>query len=653
MAIVLTAVFVAVGVSMMVDPGHFADSSKEEGSDTPASSQLIWEKSFTVSPNPAYVGEEVTFWANATSWDSTSITFTIYYDSTKDEIPNPEGAKTVNVTTGSSTPFSGYVVQKFTFNALGNFTNPGTGLSCYYVQLTIDDGMTTPNSNVTVVRTVEVRENSSPEFVTLQEDVYADAGETVNLTYRVIDPDNDPIDIVWEFGDGTSATNSTDGSYKDRYVNQTHVWNPYVEPGTGGYRILYKLNFTATDVFGNNATATADIYIDVPENKAPKIALTASPTRAEPGQTVMLIANATDAEGEPLTWTFSYPDNTTEVVHTGETEPGTLVWCNMTHVFDEIGNYTVRLNVSDAIGANQVWPHNVSRIASVVVAANRLPFVEAFGYTPGALVINATIGYLDVRLSVDAMDPDGDILTVSWYLDNATDPLINVSAGGKTFCKFVQVLTITEPRSYNVSIVVTDGREGHEVTVSRMLNASSDNMPPSLIRFEFLHETVGAALPNQEIEFFLTLSDREHDVIEVIINFGDDTPAIHVNLTEYDGRNTSYVFTHAYQHRGTYKVTLWYSDNKIGVYQESHSRTVTVEVRVEEPHIDQVVPWDWWDYTSLGSVFAIPLLVAVRMYMLKRRRASLEREGLTLEEAQMKSDEMLLQRLIEGGEGGR
>ncbi|UCE45094.1 MAG: hypothetical protein JSU93_06830, partial [Methanobacteriota archaeon] len=82
LTIVLTAVFVAVGVSMTVDPGHFADSSKEEGPDTPASSQMLKDDfTFAASPNPVYLGDKVTFWANASSWDGTELTFTILYDS--------------------------------------------------------------------------------------------------------------------------------------------------------------------------------------------------------------------------------------------------------------------------------------------------------------------------------------------------------------------------------------------------------------------------------------------------------------------------------------------------------------------------------------------------------------------------------------------
>ncbi|MGB2581320.1 MAG: hypothetical protein WBD03_02485, partial [Thermoplasmata archaeon] len=68
--------------------------------------------SFKASPNPAYVGEEVTFFANASSSTSSTLRFTIFYDAYILPFPtvNPASAVTVN-----DTGNPGNVVQKFTY----------------------------------------------------------------------------------------------------------------------------------------------------------------------------------------------------------------------------------------------------------------------------------------------------------------------------------------------------------------------------------------------------------------------------------------------------------------------------------------------------------------------------------------------------------
>lgn len=645
--VILAAIVVIMGASASLFAGLVVDSSDEDDGSIPASTQVVTFQSFVAAPNPAYVGEEVTFWVNASSSTGTNLTFTLFYDMyLPGFIPNPDSAVTVNVTGNP-----GSIVQKFTYNSLGNFTRPEDPSVTYFVaRVYVNDG----DDNKSQMIGVDVVLNGPPEFISTPQDGYVDVGEPLNMTVSVWDPDGDAVDVLWDFGDGTTATNATNGSYEDRYVNQTHVWDLEVEPGTGDYTVEFTLSVTITDAFGNNLTANATIEVYVPANKAPTISLTASASRIEPGDSVVFYGNATDTEGDPLTWIFNYSDGTVEVFHTNATEPGTLVWCNVTHVFDEVGNYTVRMNVSDALGENQVGPHNKSApILTIVVVENQMPgVVMEIDFTPGSLIINATTGYLDVRLSVEAWEPDGENLTVYWYIDGATDPLVNVSAGGTEWYEFVQVMRMTETRAYNVSVIITDGYEGHEISISRTLNATSDNMPPNLALLNYSYESGEVALPGEEIEFTLVISDREHDAIEVRIDFGDDTPKLYANLTEYEGRNTTYVFTHAYEFPGVYEIIIWFSDNKIGFFPEFHTKIVLVEVTVEEASVGGVVIWDWWDYTSLAMVFAVPILIVVRMYVLKRRMARLEREGMTLEEARMKKDEMLLQRLLEGGEGG-
>jgi hypothetical protein len=167
---------------------------------------------------------------------------------------------------------------------------------------------------------------------------------------------------------------------------------------------------------------------------------------------------------------------------------------------------------------------------------------------------------------------------------------------------------------------------------------------------DFSYESGEHGVPGEEIQFTIIISDPEQDTIEVILQFGDGSPSQYFNLTEYVDGNATIQVSHVFELVGDYEVTLWFTDNKIGIL--NHTKMVSQFVTIQEVFVPEVVEWDWWDYTSLGIVFAIPVLIVVRMYVLKRRMARLEREGLTLEEARIRSEAKLMDQLLKGGEGG-
>ena len=486
MACVLIAFLGILSFSTLLGPCDCTDGPVEDSSDIPAISLAVTVNSFVGSPNPVYLGAEITFWANATSSTGSPLTFTIFYDyyTLPGYTINLQSPVSVNTTESP-----GYVVQTHTYNSYGNYTSTVSGLTYYFVRLIVNDG----GANVSRTLQVMIKENTAPVFVAEPAEQYSTvANEPLDIFVRVLDYDGDPIDVFWEFGDGSEATNQTDGSLEDSYANQTHTWSPYVAPGTGDYFAEYQMNVTIVDIWGNSTEANSTILVYVPENVPPTIALSSSSSRIQPGESVTFYGNASDPEGEPLTWTFNYSDGTTEVVHTDWTEPDELVWCNMTHVFEDVGTYAVNMYVSDALPGSQVFPHNTSVGTSVTVAINRVPGVSSLiSVTPEYPIINSTIGFLDLAFSISANDLDGDVLTASWYIDDSEEPVVNTSAGGTALYKFIQVLTVTETGSYNVTVVVTDGYEGHEVTVSGVVNVTSDNRPPVLMGMDFISNRTG------------------------------------------------------------------------------------------------------------------------------------------------------------------
>jgi len=350
---------------------------------------------------------------------------------------------------------------------------------------------------------------------------------------------------------------------------------------------------------------------------------------------VLISANASDPEGEPLTWTFEF-NNSVEVYdivvnYTAATAPGEVVWVYFPVAFATPGNYTITLNLTDALPPYQVWPHNISESMTIEVVGNSIPNVlNTINVDPDSPVVPSEAGYVVVNFSIQADDPDGDVLTVTWNFDDGSPEVVNTSAGGKYTYDFVQIRNFTAAGVFNITVLVTDGRPGHETLVYRNITVGSENRPPSMASFYYTLSAGTKARANETVNFTMVIRDAELDPVEVVIDFGDNSSRLFLNLTEFVDGNLTYSFAHVYTKVGNYSITIWYTDNKIGYFQ--HNKTYTTSIKVEEPRVYEVRVWDWWDYFTLSLVFIAPMLVVLRFAVISRRRKSLEAEGMTLEE---------------------
>lgn len=76
-------------------------------------------------------------------------------------------------------------------------------------------------------------------------------------------------------------------------------------------------------------------------NVAPVANLTANTTRGLAPLAVTFTLNATDADGDSLTWTLSFGDGSAN-------ETGTAVPATVSHTYSAVGNYTANFTVSDS-----------------------------------------------------------------------------------------------------------------------------------------------------------------------------------------------------------------------------------------------------------------------------------------------------------------
>ncbi len=453
-----------------------------------------------------------------------------------------------------------------------------------------------------------------------------------DMSIKVADVNNDTLNVTWEWGDGSpNATDITLPAQTPAWVNQSHTWSVPREPGVGDYTTgPFLLNITLDDGMGGITRTQRSAYLYVPPNEIPEINLSA-PDKLEPGEEVLIVAEARDPEGDPLTWTFVFNDTVsdfyTEVVLTPTSAPNETVWSNITHTFSVEGNFTVRLNVSDALPPNQVWPHNISLTVPIQTVLNHIPqVVGAIDTNPQSLIINGTLGYLDVDYSIEAFDTDGDVLSVVWDFGDGSPLATNLSSGDKTLQTFRQTRTYAEPGTFNISVIVSDGRPGHDIPLYREVKITSNNLPPSMVSFSFSYsENRSYGMPNETILFTLSVTDPELNSIQIMVDFGDNSSVEYYNLTDFAQGNVTLVLNHSYSERGEYQITIWYTDNKIGLFEHSKTYNVTVSVKIPPPLISN--HWRPLDYISLAVLLSLIALPFIWALLGMRRRKRLDLEG--------------------------
>ena len=479
-----------------------------------------------------------------------------------------------------------------------------------------------------------------PEIRTKPLDPYpANAGTENNFSFIIRDNDSAELNLTWDWGDGIVETTNVSGTPGTNIrIYRYHTYNPPYEPGRSNYNVSYFFNLTVEDWDLNSVYELTEVNVTVPvTNISPgDFSLAINETIVDPSAEVYIMASVVDAEGEALTWTFTFNDSVQDydvkVFHTNVTAPGERVWNNVTHVFGTVGLHKVTLNVSDALQPYQVWPHNVSHSFSVNVAINNVPQVSSvIGTNPTDLIVNLDVGYAQMEYSVQAFDQDGDVLTLTWNFDDGQPEEINVSVGGTSTYTFVQIRNYTDEGVFNVTVNVTDGRPGHTVSLYKVVTVLSTNAAPSLRNAAPTYWGNGSfGAPNQTVNFTLKIYDAEEDPLTVMVDFGDGSPKLFANLTEFVDGNTTLTFQHSYERIGNYTVHINYTDSKIGLSE--HDMNVTLDVKIYEPRPYIPVIWDWWDYTSLSLFCMIPVIAVVRFVMVGRQRKQLEKEGMTLEE---------------------
>ena len=304
------------------------------------------------------------------------------------------------------------------------------------------------SATATVGVTVPERNNTAPTVSANTSVSTVDGGGTVTLRGRASDPQNDRLTYEW--------TSDGGGDFK----NDEALVTEWTAPAAGVSDRGITLTLTVTDI--DNASATATVSVTVRENQAPNVSARANPATVNGGGAVMLRGEATDPEGEGLTYAWSSNgggsfDNASALDTTWTAPPKTSA----------LQNIVLTLMVTDDGAGARTGTANVD----VTVRANEEPTASA---TASPTTVD---GGGTVTLRGRASDRDDGTLTYRWRsdaggtfdYDESLDTTWTAPKATTDNEQVVLTLTVTDPVNASASAtasVTVRANQAPRVTVS-------------------------------------------------------------------------------------------------------------------------------------------------------------------------------------------
>ncbi|MDD5540427.1 MAG: toxin TcdB middle/N-terminal domain-containing protein, partial [Candidatus Marinimicrobia bacterium] len=288
------------------------------------------------------------------------------------------------------------------------------------------------NSNEVILQVEGVDNVPVLDFIP---DIYADENQEVVITPHATDLDND--EIVYAFSTPFDAQGRWQTDYDDAG--------------------LYVVTVRATDATG--LVANQDVKVNVSNVNRPPVLSTLADIAVQEGQLVSVIPQATDADGDAISYYFSSPLDTTGKWLTG---------------YDDAGSYSYSVTASDGIDT-------VAENGSIVIGnVNRPPGVDL---TLSAYTVN--MGE-DIIVRISSSDPDGDGLTFLLKKDSQE------IASGDLNGVYEKTVSFDDAGDHAVSVVVAD-MGGLSVESSVGVDVIDSNASTNLI-FPIMGDFNGDAL---------------------------------------------------------------------------------------------------------------------------------------------------------------
>ncbi len=340
------------------------------------------------------------------------------------------------------------------------------------------------------------------------------------------DPDGTVTGYAWKWGDGATGTGKT--------ANHT-----YTQAGT------FTIELTVTDDAGASDVLTKAVTVTA-ANQPPTASFTTSVTNLKVDADA---GSSTDPDGTIATYAWKFGDGKTG---TGQTP---------SHTYDEPGEYSIELTVTDDDGATNVQTKSVT-----VTAPPNLKPTAAFTSTSSALAASFNAS--------TSTDQDGTIASYAWSFGD------NTSGSGVS-----PNHTYGQAGTYAVQLTVTDDDGATNVQTKSVTVTAPPNLKPTAA-FTSTSSALAASFNAS------TSTDQDGTIASYAWSFGDNTSGSGVSPN------------HTYGQAGTYAVQLTVTDDDGATDSVTRQVTVTAPAALATDSFNRTVV-DGWGSASPGGAWTI------------------------------------------------
>lgn len=538
-------------------------------------------RSMTFSPSqPVYVGTQTTWTATALDAESGTSGQGLLFTWTWGD-----GTYTVHhvSTLANGVPYTDS--QTHTWSTLG----------AYDVTVSVWDGFDVQQNalhNVTTSLPFAVIVNTQPSAPVISTIDFFN-GLAVNCSATSTDADADQLNFTWDWGGGAYSV-TTHSPNPGVLVTSTvlHTWTT-----VGDHPVTVYVD----DGHGHNVSSSAVAHISSAGTDVPPCGLRLAmyPNPGIANNEVWINISASDANSDPLTF---YVDLGDWVGLAGAATAGGTIgqqYVNISYTYADEGRMPIIVYVNDSFpdgSHNVTGPFDVS-----VLPENSAPdFTLQSHYTA---FYNKTITAAPVTIS----DPDSDTLAV-WY-DWGDDT--GLSEGNATY---VGSHVYKGLGTFTLTVAVNDS-QGHNVTQSREFTVTDANLMPDVMTFTY--EPLRAKnYVGDKFWFNVTVKDLEGDPVDLVIGFGDGTPAESEHLTLTPNTNSSVqTFEHNYSAVNVvgYTVVVSVSDgmDHFNMTPKQSKATIVISQKPGKGGLSLAV---------IGAIVLVVAVVALLLALLMMRR---------------------------------
>ncbi|MDA2933183.1 OmpA family protein [Acidobacteria bacterium AH-259-D05] len=290
--------------------------------------------SCVVEPTIVREGDLVTVRTNVTDSDKASLSFT--WSATSGIGPDAVVFSTRNVTPQDSSAV---------------YDSTGVRVGRYTIKAEVNDGKHQVSCSVNVM---VVKNKQAPAVACNPSQVRVTEGQSTGVQARASDPNDDPLTYSWAV-DGVAITNN----------------QPSFEFGTVGRSIgAHRLSVTVTDADKMSANCEFQVTIDGRPNRNPTVALTLDKGEVYAGDRVTVIAQASDPDWDPVTYSWSLdgqnrPDTSSQIEINTRGLAGGRHSASVTVRDDRDGTVTSTVSFSVrekvAVQINRIGPDNLAK----------------------------------------------------------------------------------------------------------------------------------------------------------------------------------------------------------------------------------------------------------------------------------------------------